>query len=91
MACTKIKERFVDLNLERQAQIQIKALTQGSDMAEDFFQKFEILLTQAEYKKEDLYVIQLLEMNVNNRIIDIGNFLRNCSLGSEECSYDAKF
>ena len=65
-----LQARFVDSNTARKAQIAIEKLRQGTDTAEDFFQKFETLLTQAGYKKEDAYVVRLLEINVNERIID---------------------
>ncbi len=45
-------------------------MRQGQDTAQDFFQKFKVLLTQAEYSKDDAYVIRLLETNVNEKIID---------------------
>lgn len=65
-----LNARFVDANTERKAQIEIEALQQGKDTAEDFFQKFETLLTHAGYKKDDVYTIKLLELNVSAGIID---------------------
>ncbi len=65
-----LKEQFVDSNLVRDARDQIERLRQRQDTAQDFFQKFEILLTQAEYSKDDTYVVHLLETNINEKIID---------------------
>lgn len=65
-----LKERFTDANLACQAQIKIESLYQGSGTAEDFFQKFEILLTQAGYNQEEAYVTRLIETNINDQIID---------------------
>ncbi len=65
-----LKEQFVDSNLAWDAQDQIEWLRQGQDTAEDFFQKFKILLNQAWYLKDDAYVMRLLKTNVNKKIID---------------------
>ena len=65
-----LSERFTDANLKWAAQVKIDSLTQGSDTAEDFFQKFKVLLTQAGYTWDNEYVVTLLEKNVNDRIID---------------------
>ena len=60
----------MDVNLKWAAQIKLKSLTQGTDTAEDFFQKFKLLLIQAGYAKDNEYIVTLLEKNVNERIID---------------------
>lgn len=65
-----LQERFVDSNQARQAQIKIENLKQGKDTAEEFFQNFEILKTQAGYAADDAYLIKLLEQNVQESIID---------------------
>ena len=65
-----LQERFTDANLKRQAQIKVESLYQGTDTAEDFFQKFKLLLTQASYARDSEYVTRLIELNVNEKIID---------------------
>lgn len=65
-----LKEQFTVSNLVHLVQVKIEALTQGADTAEKFFQKFEILFTQAGYDRDDVYIIRLIKMNVNERIID---------------------
>ncbi len=60
----------MDFNLAQDVQDQIKRSRQGKDTAQDFFQKFEVLLTQAEYSKDDAYVVRLLKTNVNEKIIN---------------------
>lgn len=64
-----LQAHFVDSNTARKAQMAIEKWHRGTDTAEAFFQKFKTLLTQAGYKKEDTYVIRLLELNINKRII----------------------
>lgn len=66
----ELQDRFTETNLARQAQIKIESLYQGSGTPEDFFQKFEILLTQAGYQKTEAYVTRLIETNINDQIID---------------------
>ncbi len=57
-------------NLAQDAQDQIKWLCQGQDTAQDFVEKFKILLTQAEYSKDNAYVVRLLRTNINKKIIN---------------------
>lgn len=65
-----IKEWFVDVTLVQQVQIQIDQLVQEAETAENFFQKFEVLRNLAWYDKNDLYLIRLIEMEINQKMID---------------------
>jgi hypothetical protein len=61
---------FLDKGRVQNAQERLEHLRQETKTAEEFFNEFEILLHDTGYKKDDPYVIRLIEMNVNQKIID---------------------
>ena len=61
---------FLDKGRVQNAQERLEHLQQEKKTAEEFFNEFEILLHDTGYKKDDPYVIRLIEMNVNQKIID---------------------
>jgi hypothetical protein len=65
-----LKERFTDVNQKMMAQAKLEALKQGLDSAEDFFNVFESLVTEADYDLDDEYTIRLVKKSVNEKIID---------------------
>ena len=65
-----LNKAFLDSNKTRMAQEKLETLCQGANTAETFFQKFELLLGEAEYGRDSTYVIRLLEKALNVKIID---------------------
>ncbi|KAF5359895.1 hypothetical protein D9757_015145 [Collybiopsis confluens] len=52
------------------AQEKLEAIQQGSDTADNFFKKFESLITEAGYQKDSPFTIRMIEKAVNPRIIN---------------------
>ena len=68
----EIKKSFENKNQKREAQAALDRLVQGKQMAEEFFQKFELLRREAGFVEEEhhAFLIGLLEKNIDDVLID---------------------
>ncbi|KAF5379644.1 hypothetical protein D9757_009186 [Collybiopsis confluens] len=65
-----LNDAFLDRGRVLMAQEKLEAIQQGSDTADDFFKKFESLITEAGYQKDSPFIIRMIEKAVNPRTID---------------------
>ncbi|KAF5382409.1 hypothetical protein D9757_009776 [Collybiopsis confluens] len=65
-----LNDAFLDRGRVLMAQEKLEAIQQGSDTADDFFKKFESLITEAGYQKDSPFTIRMIEKAVNPRTID---------------------
>ena len=65
-----LNDSFLDKGRTLLAQEKLEIIQQGMDTADNFFKKFEILLNNAGYKKNNPFVIRLIKKAVNGKTID---------------------
>lgn len=65
-----VAKRFTDTNLKNHAQMTVERFYQGAMDAVTWFQKYELLMSQADYDEDLDYSIHLVRWLINTRHID---------------------
>ncbi|KAF5338099.1 hypothetical protein D9757_015441 [Collybiopsis confluens] len=65
-----LNDAVLDQGRVLMAQEKLEAVQQGSDTVDNFFKKFESLITEAGYQKNSPFTIRMIKKAVNSRTID---------------------